>query len=65
MRARRRSRIIAVNTIAASFASSDGWMPNPPMPNHRLVPLIGRENSTATSIRPTTPSSSQIILSLR
>ena len=39
-----------MNRIAASLASSDGWMPKPPMPNQRRVPLIGRANSTATSI---------------
>ena len=54
-----------MNTIAASFASSDGWMPKPPMPNQRRVPLIGRENSTAISISATTPSSIQTSLSFR
>ena len=46
--------------IAASFASSDGCMPKPPTPNQRRVPLIGGPNSTATSVRPTTPNSAQM-----
>ena len=37
----RRSSIAAVKKMAASFASSDGWMPKPPTPNQRRVPLTG------------------------
>ncbi len=53
MRCIRRSSISAVNSTQAILASSDGWMPRPPMPNQRRVPLIGALNSTATSITPT------------
>ena len=61
MRCRRRSRISAVNMIAASLASSDGWMPKPPMPNQRRVPLIGlAEQHARSSMQPTTPSRTQI-----
>ena len=61
----RRSRIIAVKMIAVSLASSDGWMPKPPMPNQRRVPLIGALNSTAINSSPTTAIIAQTILSLR
>ena len=48
-----------MNNTAATLASSDGWMPNPPMPNHRRDPLIGRAKSTATSRAPTTARATQ------
>ena len=51
----RRSSSAAVKKIAASFASSDGWIPRPPTANHRRVPLIGLLNSTAISARATNP----------
>ena len=35
--------------ISTIFASSDGWMPRPPMFSQRVAPLIGRPKSTATS----------------
>ena len=35
--------------MAASFASSDGWMPMPAIPNHRRALLTGGLKSTATS----------------
>ena len=60
MRSIRRSRIAAMKKIALSLASSDGWMPMPPNPNHRLLPLMGRLNSTPTSARVTTPIDSQM-----
>ncbi len=65
MRCMRRSRISAVKNTQAIFASSDGWMPRPPRPNHRRVPLIGALNSTATSISVTRPSSAQTNVSFR
>ena len=46
--------------MALSFASSDGCTPNPPMPNHRRLPLIGGLNSTATSANVTMPSDIQM-----
>src|ERR1043166_2422715 len=49
----------------AIFTSSDGWMPNPPTPNHRRVPFTGELNITPTSIRPTDASSAQMNASLR
>ena len=65
MRCMRRSRISAVKKTHAIFASSDGWMPRPPTPNQRRVPLTGALKSTATSINTTTPSSDQMNASLR
>ena len=65
MRCMRRSSIRAVKKIAATLASSDGWIPRPPTPNQRCAPFTGRMNITATSSTPTTPSSAQISCSLR
>ena len=65
MRCMRRSSVNAVKKMAATLASSDGWMPKPPTPNQRREPLIGREKSTATSIRATSPTTPQISCSLR
>ena len=41
--------------MAASFASSDGWMPMPPTPNQRRALLTGALKSTATSASATKP----------
>ena len=43
----RRSSVMAVKKMAATLASSEGWMPKPPTPNQRREPLIGRAKSTA------------------
>ena len=51
--------------ITASFASSDGWTPKPPMPNQRRVPLTGALKSTATSTTATMPSSHQMSIGCR
>ena len=51
--------------ITASLAISDGWMPNPAMPNQRRVPLIGALNSTATSASTAKPSAAQIMAGWR
>ncbi len=65
MRCIRRSSISAVKNTHAIFASSDGWMPRPPTPNHRRVPFTGALNSTATSIRTTSATRHQMNASLR
>ena len=48
-----------MNNTAATLASSEGCTPNPPMPNHRRDPLIGRAKSTAISSAATTASATQ------
>ena len=60
IRCMRRSSSAAVKKMTASLASSDGWMPNPPIPNQRRVPLIGLLNRTATSASAATPSADQM-----
>ena len=65
MRCIRRSRMSAVNITATSFASSDGWMPRPPMPNQRRVPLTGALNITPMSISVTSATAHQMKASLR
>jgi hypothetical protein len=42
-----------------------GCMPKPPTPNHRRDPLIGRAKSTASSMKPTMPTSVQMTCWLR
>ena len=49
-----------MKTIALSFASSDGWIPRPPIENHRRAPLTGGQNRTATRARHTTPRHDQM-----
>ena len=61
----RRSSSAAVKKITASLAISDGWMPNPAMPNQRRVPLMGALNSTATSASAAKPSAAQIMAGWR
>jgi hypothetical protein len=65
IRCMRRSRISAVKKMHATLASSEGWIPRPPMPNQRRVPLIGLLNMTPTSNRPASPTSAQMKVSLR
>ena len=35
--------------IALNLASSEGWTPSPPIPNHRRALLCGGMKSTSTS----------------
>ena len=65
MRCMRRSSINAVNSTAAIFAISDGWMPRPPKLNQRRAPLTGALKSTRTSSTHTMPVRDQMNVSFR
>ena len=54
-----------MKSTATILASSDGWMPRPPTPNHRRVPLTGALNITPTSISATSARALQMNASFR
>ena len=61
----RRSRVAAANRMTATLASSEGWMPTPPMENHRCVPLISGPKKTAMRAATETASALRITIGRR